>query len=144
MPSQDSPSTDQYVHQLEDHLESALFEKSVARSDPEGAIMLVEWALACGDEIRADALTGRLGLRLRTNLRLTGSQPRQTSAAHGEGCRGRRRRRRSYWGPENDIQAQRERAELRPDGRLRLPPEESREIGSRATTHLRVGQLDRD
>src|ERR1700722_15432816 len=60
MPSQDSPSTDQYLHQLEDPLESALFEKSVARSDPEGAIMLVAWALACGDEIRADALTARL------------------------------------------------------------------------------------
>jgi DNA-binding CsgD family transcriptional regulator len=60
MPSQDSPSTGEYLHHLEDHFESALFEESVARSDPEGAIMLVEWALACGDEDRADALTGRL------------------------------------------------------------------------------------
>jgi DNA-binding CsgD family transcriptional regulator len=60
MPSKDSPSTGQYLHQLEDHLESALFEKSLARSDPEGAIMLVEWALVRGDEDRADALTGRL------------------------------------------------------------------------------------
>jgi DNA-binding CsgD family transcriptional regulator len=62
MPSQESPSTGEYLHQLEDHFESALFEKSVARTDPEGAIMLVEWALACGDEDRANALTGRLEL----------------------------------------------------------------------------------
>jgi DNA-binding CsgD family transcriptional regulator len=60
MPSQDSASTGQYLHHLEDHLESALFEKSLARTDPEGAIMLIEWALACGDEDRADALRHRL------------------------------------------------------------------------------------
>ena len=60
MPSQDSPRTAKYLRQLEDHLESALFEESVATTDPTGVIMLVEWALAYGDEDRADALTGRL------------------------------------------------------------------------------------
>ncbi|HUB69598.1 MAG TPA: helix-turn-helix transcriptional regulator [Acidimicrobiales bacterium] len=55
-----SLGTEDYVRQLENHLESALFEAGRVREDPDGAVILVQSAIAVGERERAQALVARL------------------------------------------------------------------------------------
>jgi DNA-binding CsgD family transcriptional regulator len=61
-----------YVRQLGDHLESALFEARRVDDDPEAAIVLVKSALAYGELARARALVSRLERGAAAHPRATG------------------------------------------------------------------------
>jgi DNA-binding CsgD family transcriptional regulator len=76
-----------YVHELEEHLQHALF--CGAASDPEGAVLLIRGALADGDQTRAELLASETA-RLAADCPPDTDTDMAAAAEHASGLVGRR------------------------------------------------------